>query len=390
MLYFDHNATAPIASEVAEAFSEALRSIPGNASSTHRAGQFARQRLEAGRATIASKLGCQPAELVFTSGGTESNNLAILGLVRNTSATRKHVITTEIEHPSVVEPLRQLRREGVEITFASVGANGIVDAGEIEDSLRPESALVSVMHANNETGAVQPIQEIAALVARRRASGQQIYLHTDGVQAFGKLEANANQLGVDFYSLSAHKIHGPKGVGALFVRNGTPMRGIQFGGRHERDRRAGTENVPGVIAFARAVELLPKNSASDLAALRDRFEHQVLSAIQDVEVNGSLIHRLPNTSNLLFRGLSGEVLLIALDTAGFAVSTGSACSSGSIEPSHALIAMRRSVAEARSSLRFSFGRTNTFDEVDQLAAAVIATVCRLRKSKAGRPQLVAG
>ncbi len=389
MLYFDHNATAPVAPEVAEAFSEALRSVPGNASSTHRAGQLARQRLESGRVAIASKLGCSPAELVFTSGGTESNNLAILGLVRNLSATRKHLIVTEIEHPAVLEPVRQLRREGAEITFASVSANGIVDPDEIEDSLRPETVLVSVMHANNETGAVQRIQEIAEIVGRRRVSGQQVYLHSDGVQAFGKLEVNANQLGVDLYSLSAHKIHGPKGVGALFVRKGTPMRGIQFGGRHERDRRAGTENVPGVIAFARAVELLPEHGADDLATLRDRFEHQVLSALEDVEVNGSLLHRLPNTSNLLFRGLSGEMLLIALDTAGFAVSTGSACSSGSIEPSHALIAMGRSVTEARSSLRFSFGRTNTPEEVDQLAAAAIAAVCRLRKAKTGRPQLVA-
>lgn len=375
--------------EVAEAFSEALHDVFGNASSTHRAGQIARQRLESARSAITSKLDCSPAELVFTSGGTESNNLAIFGLVRNVSATRKHVITTEIEHPAVLEPVRQLRREGVDITFASVCANGIVDPAEIEGSLRPETVLVSVMHANNETGTVQSIQEIAAIVARRRASGQQIYLHSDGVQAFGKLEVNANQLGVDLYSLSAHKIHGPKGVGALFVRKGTPMRGIQFGGRHERDRRAGTENVPGVIAFARAVELLPEHGAKHLTALRDRFEEQVLTALEDVEVNGSLLHRLPNTSNLLFRGLSGEVLLIALDTAGFAVSTGSACSSGSIEPSHALIAMGRSVAEARSSLRFSFGRTNTPDEVDQLAAAVIAGVCRLRKAKAGRAQLVA-
>ena len=390
MLYFDHNATTPVAPEVAEAFSEALRNIPGNASSTHREGQIARQRLEAARVAIASKLGCASAELIFTSGGTESDNLAILGLVRNISATRKHVITTEIEHPAVLEPVRQLKRGGLDVTFTNVSTNGIVDPAEIEDSLRPETVLVSVMHANNETGAVQPIQELAAMVARRRALGQQIYLHSDGVQAFGKLEVNANQLGVDLYSVSAHKVHGPKGVGALFVRKSTPVRGIQFGGRHERDRRAGTENVPGVIAFARAVELLPEHGANGLAALRDRFEQQVLSSLRDVEVNGSLIHRLPNTSNLLFRGLSGEVLLIALDTAGFAVSTGSACSSGAIEPSHALIAMGRSVAEARSSLRFSFGRTNTPDEVDQLAAAVIAAVCRLRKTKAGRPQLVAG
>ncbi len=375
--------------EVVKAFSDALRDVTGNASSTHRAGQIARQRLESARAAIASKLACSAAEVVFTSGGTESNNLAILGLVRNVSGSPKHVIATEIEHPAVLEPVRQLNREGVDATFLSVAIDGIVDPAEVERHIRPETVLVSIMHANNETGAIQPLQEISAVIAGRRASGQQIYLHSDGVQAFGKLEANPNQLGVDFYSLSAHKIHGPKGVGALFVRKGTPVRAIQFGGRHERDRRAGTENVPGAIAFARAVDLLPKHSVADLAALRDRFEEQVFAALEDVEVNGSLFRRLPNTSNLLFRGLSGEVLLIALDTAGFAVSTGSACSSGSIEPSAALLAMGRSVAEARSSLRFSFGRTNTRDEVDQLAAAVIAVVRRLRKTKAGRPQLVA-
>ena len=375
--------------EVAEAFSEALRNVSGNASSTHRAGQIARQRLEGARIAIASELDCSPAELVLTSGGTESNNLAVLGLVRNLQMTRKHVITTAIEHPAVLESMRQLQRERVDLTFANVCANGIVDPTEIERRMRAETVLVSVMHANNETGAVQPIEEIAAIVARRRALGQQIYFHSDGVQAVGKLGVKPNRLGLDLYSVSAHKIHGPKGVGALFVRKGTPLRGVQFGGRHERDRRAGTENVPGVIAFARAVELLPEHGGEELAALRDRFEQQVLATLEDVEVNGSVLHRLPNTSNLLFRGLSGEVLLIALDTAGFAVSTGSACSSGSIEPSHALIAMGRSVAEARSSLRFSFGRTNTSDEMDQLAAAVIGAVRRLRKTKAGRPEFVA-
>ena len=246
------------------------------------------------------------------------------------------------------------------------------------------------MHANNETGSIQPIRDIAAIVGERRAAGQPIYLHSDGVQAFGKIDVKLDQLGVDLYSVSAHKIYGPKGVGALFVRKGTPVRGIQFGGRHERDRRAGTENVPGVIAFACAVELLAgADHRRQLAELRDRFERHVLKLFTDVEVNGTAAERLPNTSNLLFRGVSGETLLIALDTAGYAVSTGSACSSGAIEPSHVLLAMGRTVAEARSSVRFSFGRTNTADEVDGLAAAVISSVHRLRRSKQSRPQLVA-
>ncbi len=378
LLYFDHNATTPVASEVVDAFASALRDLPGNASSTHRAGQLARQRLESSRRTVADSIGCSPAELVFTSGGTESNNLAVLGLVRN--ATGKHIITTPVEHPAVLEPVRQLEREGFTVSY--------VDAAAVERHVRPETVLISVMHANNETGAIQPIREIAALVKERRAAGQAIYFHSDGVQALGKIDVNVEQLGVDLYSLSAHKVYGPKGVGALFVRKGTPLVAIQFGGRHERDRRAGTENVPGAIAFACAIDLLSHHSGNALAVLRDRFEEQVLSELEGVEVNGLTAERLPNTSNLLFRELSGEVLLIALDTRGFAVSTGSACSSGSIEPSHVLLAMGRSPAEARSSVRFSFGQGNTLEDVDKLADAVIDSVRRLRKSKERRPQLV--
>ncbi len=376
MLYFDHNATTPVAPEVADAFATALLEVPGNASSTHRAGQVARQRLESSRRTVSDAIGCSPAELVFTSGGTESNNLAIFGLTNNIGGSGQHVITTPIEHPAVLEPIRQLEREGLAVSY--------VDGAAIGRHIRPETVLISVMHANNETGAIQPIREIAALVKERRAAGQSIYFHSDGVQALGKIDVNVGELGVDLYSLSAHKVYGPKGVGALFVRNGTPLSAIQFGGRHERDRRAGTENVPGAIAFARAMGLLGQHSPY----LRDRFEENVLAALDDVEVNGPIVGRLPNTSNLLFRGLSGEVLLIALDTRGFAVSTGSACSSGSVEPSHVLLRMGRSPAEARSSVRFSFGRGNTVEDVDQLADAVIDSVRRLRKTKERRHQLV--
>ncbi len=382
MLYFDHNATTPAAPEVAAAFAAALANVPGNASSTHRAGQLARRELESARIDIARALHCSPAELVFTSGGTESNNLALLGLVRDLPGTHKHVIATDIEHPAVLEPIRQLEREGVAVTFAKP------NSAEIVRQIRPETVLISAMHANNETGVVLPIAELGAAIRQKRAAGQEIYFHSDGVQALGKLNVDLDQLSVDLYSLSAHKIHGPKGVGGLFIRKGTPVRGIQFGGRHERDRRAGTENVPGVVAFARAVELLSSYPASELALLRDRFERQILSSLDDVSVNGSAEDRLPNTSNLLFRGLSGEMLLIALDTAGFAVSTGSACSSGSIEPSHVLLAMGLSVDEARASVRFSFGRTNTIEEVDLLVDAVLAAMRRLRKSKDMRPQLV--
>lgn len=382
MLYFDHNATTPLAPEVADAFSRALRDVPGNASSTHIAGQTARQALEQARLTVARTLKCTPKEVVFTSGGTESDNLAILGMVRQAPGTRKHVVTTAIEHPAVLESVRQLEREGVEITVTGASVN------DIEKALRAETVLVSVMHANNETGAIQPIREIAQIVRERRAAGQPVYLHSDGVQALGKSNVDVNELGVDLYSISAHKIYGPKGVGALVVRKDTPLAAIQFGGRHERGRRAGTENVPGAVAFATACELLQKHPPQELAVLRDRFEQQILTALDDIEINSAEAARVPNTSNVLFRGISGEALLIALDMAGFAVSTGAACSSGSIEPSHVLLAIGLTVAEARSCVRFSFGRTNTVDDIGRLAEAVIRTVQRLRKTNDRKAQLV--
>jgi cysteine desulfurase len=383
LFYFDYNATTPPAPEVIETYAAALRDVPGNASSTHRAGQAARQRLEDSRVVIARALGCSANEVVFTSGGTEANNLAILGLVRNLAGQDKHVVTTPIEHPSVLGSIRQLEQEGVKVTLA--------DAADLRRHIRPETVLVSVMHANNETGSIQAVEEVVRLIQELRASGQSVYLHTDGVQAFGKLDVNAAALGVDLYSVSAHKVHGPKGIGALYVRQGTPLRGIQLGGRHERDRRAGTENVPGAIAFACAAELLRRYSMAEVACLRDRFEEQVLSNLDEVEVNGCAAKRLPNTSNLLFHDVSGEALLIALDIAGFAVSTGSACTSGSIEPSHVLLAMGRSAVEARSSVRFSFGRDNGPDDTDRLSEIVIKTVRRLRNKKSlDRRQLVAG
>jgi cysteine desulfurase len=351
----------------------------GNASSTHRGGQLARQHIENARRTIAAYLNASPAEVVFTSGGTESDNLAIFGLLRTLPGDRKHAITTAIEHPAVLEPFRQLEREGVEVTYLPVDATGIIRVEDLERHLRPETVLVSVMHANNETGVMQPVEKIGALIRNRRAAGQTIYFHSDGVQAFGKSDVDVKRLGVDLYSISAHKIYAPKGVGALIVRAGVPMRGIQLGGRHERDRRAGTENVPGANAFARAVELCASDDREQLAALRDRFEAQVLSALDEAEVNGAGVPRLPNTSNLMFHGVSGEALLIALDIDGMAVSTGSACSSGAVEPSHVLLAMGRTPEKAKSSVRFSFGRYNSEQEVDQLADAVITSVRQLRR-----------
>lgn len=384
LLYFDHNATTPLAPEVAAAFASASRDIFANASSTHRPGQLARHHLETARRAIAALLHASPAEIVFTSGGTESNNLAILGLVRRMPG-RKHILTTSIEHPSVLEPVRRLEHEDIEVTYTRTGHGGIVDIDEIGRNLRDDTVLVSVMHANNEIGTIQPIADIAALIRARRAAGQKLYLHGDGIQALGKINVNLNQLGCDLYSMSAHKLFGPKGVGALFVRKGTPLDAIQFGGRHERERRPGTENVPAILAFERAIELC---TPAPTAELRDRFETQILAAFSNVEINGAPESRLPNTSNLLFHGISAEAMVIALDMKGMAVSTGSACSSGSIEPSHVLLAIGRTREEAKSSIRFSFGRYNTLEDIDALADAVIASVRQLRRHAAKEHQLV--
>jgi cysteine desulfurase len=380
-LYFDHNATTFIAPEVAETMMAASRDVYGNASSVHGAGQLARQQLELSRSTIAAFLHAAPAEFVFTSGGTESNNLAVLGVARNLPARPKHVITTSIEHPAVLEVCRELEREGVDVTYLPVDRRSLIDVDDVRRALRPHTVLLSVMHANNEVGTIQAIREIAAVVRERRAAGQEIYFHSDGVQALGKFDVDVQQLGVDLYAVSAHKLFGPKGVGGLFVRKGTPLRGIQYGGRHERGRRPGTENVPGAMAFARAVELCAPNDSSHLAALRDFFEAEIRAEMCEIEVNGAPENRLPNTSNLLFRGLSAEALVIALDMKGIAVSTGSACSSGSVEPSHVLLAMGRSRDEARSSVRFSFGRYNAREDVKRLLEAVIACVRQIRNTK---------
>jgi cysteine desulfurase len=373
--YFDHNATTPVSPEVLEAMSPCFGEVYGNASSIHHFGQMAKQRLEMARRQTAALLNCRTQEIVFTSGGTEADNLALLGAVRPCEG--KHVITTAIEHPAVLGACAQIGHEGGEVTYIPVGAQGVVDPDDVRRALQPNTALVSVMHANNELGTAQPIYEIA-----RFTQPAGILLHVDGVQAAGRLAVDVKALGVDLYSISGHKIYGPKGIGALYVRKGTHISPILYGGHHERDRRAGTENVAGAVALGAAAELAGRNrdrQSARLAALRDRLEAGILARIPDAGVNGCRSGRIPNTTNLYFDYLEGESLVIALDLRGFAVSSGSACSSGSTEPSHVLLAIGLAPDRARASIRFSLGRSNTEQQVDALVDAVADSVAHLRK-----------
>ena len=375
--YFDHNATTPLAPEALEAMASCLGETYGNASSIHYFGQQAKRVLEESRARLAGLMGCRPADLAFTGGGTEADNMAVLGAVRAARPGPKHVITTAIEHPAVLGPCGQLEHEGVAVTRLALGPDGVLDPEEVRRALRPDTVLVTVMHGNNELGTVQPLAEIAAVA---RAAG--VAVHSDGVQALGKIPVDVTALGVDFYSVTAHKIYGPKGVGALYVRKGANMAAVAYGGHHERDRRPGTENVPGIAGFGAAAAVAQHDLAADsarLLALRDRLEAGALGRIPRSGVNGAPGRRTPNTSNLYFDGIDGEALVIALDLRGFAVSTGAACSSGALAPSHVLTGIGLSADRARASMRFSLGRANTAEQVDALLDALDTEVARLRR-----------
>jgi cysteine desulfurase len=374
--YFDHNATTPIAPEVRDVVVSSLDETYGNASSIHHFGQAAKQRLEAARRQLAGLIHARPAEIVFTGGGTESDNMAVLGVARAASGAR-HVITSAIEHPAVLAACAQLEREGVSITRLGASPSGVVDPADVRRALRAETVLVSIMHANNELGTIQPIAEIAQIT---REAG--VPLHADGVQALGKIPIDVDELGVDLYSMSGHKLYAPKGVGALYVRKGTRMAPLTFGGHHERDRRPGTENVPGIAGFGAAADLAAHSLSDDggrIGALRDRLEEAVLRRIEETGINGTRGCRTPNTTNLFFDGIDGEALVIALDLRGFAVSTGSACSSGAVTPSHVLTAIGLPPERARASIRFSLGRSNTAAQVDALVDALDASVAHLRR-----------
>jgi cysteine desulfurase len=375
--YFDHNATTPVSDEVLKVLIPALAGVYGNGSSIHYFGQVAKQHMEMARRTLAAAIGADAREIVFVSGGTEADNLAVLGSVRANPAARKHVVTTSIEHVAVLRACAQLEREGVEVTRVPVGGDGLVDVDDIRLALRPETVLVSVMHVNNETGVVQPVARIGALA---RELG--VTFHVDGVQALGKVEVNLSKLPADLYSLSGHKVNAPKGVGALFVRRGTRLAPVLHGGHHERDRRPGTENIPGVVAFAHAAEWAVANlddEAERIRELRDLLEEGIRERVPGVTVNGGAAPRSPNTTNIRFEAIEGEAMVISLDLKGFAVSSGSACSSGAVEPSHVLTAMGLTAECARSSVRFSLGRGNTLDQVDALIEAVAEAAAQLRR-----------
>ena len=375
-IYLDYNSTTPVDRAVLDAMLPYFADNFGNASSIHSSGQRGRSAVDAARDCVAALIGAKTAEIVFTSGGTEADNLALFGSVAASNHSRKHIITTAIEHLAVLNAAQALEKQGIDVTYVPVGASGIVDPQDIRRALRPETILISVMHANNELGTIQPIEEIGRIAAEA-----DVYFHCDAVQSAGKLPLDVNRLGVDLLSISAHKIYGPKGVGVLYVRAGTPLEPQFYGGHHERDRRPGTENVPGIVGFGKAAELARVRLTTDSArieSLRDRLEEMLLNSLASVHVNGDRSRRIPNTTNLAFTAAGGEALVIALDLQGVACSTGAACSSGAVEPSHVLLAIGLSPDEARSSLRFSLGRTTTAAEIDRAADIIPPTVERLR------------
>ena len=386
-VYLDNNATTPVLPEVLEAMRPYFGEHFGNASSIHHHGQETRAAVERARESVAALLGCRSSEVVFTSGGTEGDNLAVFGVmkhgVRNHGVAQSgdHLITSTIEHHAVLNAFKHLAnyREttGCEVTYIPVDGRGLVDPADVKRALRPNTKLITIMFANNETGVLQPVAEIGKIAAEA-----DVYFHTDAVQAAGKIAIDVNQIGCDLLTISGHKFHGPQGVGALYVRKGTQLEPMLYGGSHERSRRAGTENVPGIVGLGKAAELavagFERGDDRKMAAARDYLEKELLE-IEATGVNGEGAPRAPNTANICFAGIEGEALVIALDLKGLAVSTGAACSSGAIEPSHVLIAMGLGPGRAKASIRFSLGKQNTPEDVDFALGLVPETVARLRE-----------
>jgi cysteine desulfurase len=376
-IYLDHNATTPPAAEVADRMAAALREQFGNPSSVHHFGQVAKAALDDARSAVAALIGGDPSEVVFTSGGTESDNFAIRGVAEAMEATgRRHLIATAIEHEAVLNTLKTLARRGWKTTLLPVDQSGIVTPETLEAALTDDTALVSVMHANNEIGTIQPVAQLARIAKARGA-----LFHTDAVQTAGKVPVDVKVLGVDLLSLSAHKFYGPKGAGALWIRRGVRLQPPMTGGKQERSRRAGTENVAGIVGLGVAARLAGGKMAAEgdrLAMLRDRLEERILATVSGTAVNGARSPRVPNTTNISFERIEAESLLIALDLAGIAVSTGSACSSGTLEPSHVLKAMGFPPHRTQNSIRFSLGTANTDADIDKVLEVLPGVVEKLR------------
>lgn len=390
-IYLDHSATTPLDGRVLDAMLPYLTEKFGNASSVHSFGQEARAGVDKARRQVASLIGARANEIVFTSGGTESNNLAIRGICEANRAHGRHIITSAIEHPSARGAIEHLEKQGWEVTRLPAYEDGIVQAHDVRNSIRPDTVLISVMLANNEIGTLQPIREIASIVREEKKRGRHLWFHTDAVQAVGRVPVDVETLRCDLLSMSAHKIYGPKGTGALYLRRGTRLFPQQVGGHQERERRAGTESVANIVGFGIAAEFarIEMNARNERTArLRDRFEAAVKAHIRDIVFNGDTKRRLPHLSNISFRFIEGEGLLIHLDMQGVAVSTGSACSSGTLEPSPVIRAIGRDEELARGAIRFSFGKDNVDADVDYAIEALSRAVESLRALSPLAPQAI--
>jgi cysteine desulfurase len=373
-VYLDNNSTTPVLPEVLEAMRPYFDEHFGNASSIHHHGQETRAAIERAREAVAGLIGCRASEIVFTSGGTESDNLGIFGLAKSGG----HIITSTVEHHAVLNSCKRLTEIGCEVTYVPVDGRGLVDPADVKRALRPNTKLITIMMANNETGVLQPVEELGKI-----ATEADVYFHTDAVQAAGKVAIDVKRIGCDLLSISGHKVHAPQGVGALYVRKGTLLQPLLYGGSHERSRRAGTENVPAIVALGKAAEMacagLGDGSVARVGVLRDEMEKSILDAVPEAGLNSGGALRVPNTTNIYFDHIEGEAMVIALDLKGLAVSTGAACSSGAIEPSHVLTAMGLPPERARASIRFSLGKQNTKDDVQFALNVVPETVAWLRE-----------
>ena len=383
-IYLDHSATTPLAPEVMEAMVPYFSEFYGNASSLHSFGREAREAIEDARGKIADLINAQPSEIYFTSGGTESDNLAIKGIALKNKNKGKHIITSCFEHPAVLEVCRYLAKQGYEITYLPVTRDGLVQPDAVRDAIKKETILISIMHANNEIGTIEPLQEIGEI-----AEEKDIYFHSDGVQSVGKIPVDVNSLGLDALSMSGHKFYGPKGTGVLFVRKGVKIESIQQGGGHEGGIRSGTENVPGIVGLGRAAELAKETMADEsarLTLLRDHLKELVLGRIDESWLNGHPTKRLASNLNFSFRFIEGESLILYLDALGIAASTGSACSSKKLTASHVLTAIGLKPEECHGSLRITLGRYNTKEDIEFTGQAIGESVIRLRKMSALGPR----